>query len=77
MGIVASLLAAMVIRYFVKTDELSVLAIQLPDYRLPQMRQVLIVVYEKVKVFCFEAGKIILLISIILWFCRPVFFLER
>lgn len=68
LGIVMALLTAMVIRYFVKTDELSVLAMQLPDYRLPQMRQVLMVVYEKVKSFVFEAGKIILLISIILWF---------
>lgn len=68
LGIVMALLTALVIRYFVKSDELSVLAMQLPDYRLPQMRQVLMVVYEKVKSFVFEAGKIILLISVILWF---------
>jgi ferrous iron transport protein B len=68
LGIIMALLTAIVIRYFVKSDELSMLALQLPDYRLPQMRQVFMDVYEKVRTFVMEAGKIILLISMILWF---------
>jgi ferrous iron transport protein B len=68
LGIVMALITAMLLRYFFKTDELSLLALQLPDYRLPQMKQVLMVVYDKVSAFLFQAGKIILLISMILWF---------
>ncbi len=68
LGIVMALITALMLRYFFKSDELSILALQLPDYRLPQMKQVLIVVYDKVSAFLFQAGKIILLISMILWF---------
>jgi ferrous iron transport protein B len=68
LGIAAALITAMMLRYFVKSDELSLLALQLPDYRLPQLRPVLIVVYDKVRAFIFQAGKIILIISMILWF---------
>ncbi len=68
LGIIMALITAALLRYFVKSDELSVLALQLPDYRLPQMKQVLIVVYDKVRTFLFQAGKIILLISMFLWF---------
>jgi ferrous iron transport protein B len=40
----------------------------LPDYKNPRWGNVLINVLEKVKIFIFDAGKIILAISIILWF---------
>lgn len=41
---------------------------ELPVYRSPQWRTVGRVMFEKVKVFLFDAGKIIVAISIILWF---------
>jgi ferrous iron transport protein B len=41
---------------------------ELPVYRFPQMRNVFTMVFNKVKVFVIDAGKIILCISIILWF---------
>ncbi|HEX5624668.1 MAG TPA: ferrous iron transport protein B, partial [Saprospiraceae bacterium] len=68
LGIVMALITAVLIHVFVRSDEISLLALQLPDYRMPQLRPVLMVVYEKVKTFVVEAGKIILLISMILWF---------
>jgi ferrous iron transport protein B len=40
---------------------------ELPIYRMPQAKQVGMVIYDKVKVFLLEAGKIIIAISVILW----------
>lgn len=42
--------------------------IELPPYRLPQFRNVFFNVREKTLSFVTEAGKIILIISVILWF---------
>ena len=39
----------------------------MPNYKLPLLRNVLFTVIEKTKSFVFEAGKIILSISILLW----------
>ena len=40
---------------------------ELPDYKTPRLANVGFTVFEKVKVFVFDAGKIIVAISIILW----------
>jgi len=40
----------------------------LPDYRLPVFKNVFLNVWEKVKTFVLEAGKVILVISVVLWF---------
>lgn len=68
LGIVVALLTAAVIRFFVKSDDLSYLVLQLPDYRWPSLKNVLLVALDKVRSFVAEAGVIILLISIVLWF---------
>lgn len=67
LGIVAALFSAYVFHKILKTQERSFLTMQLPEYRRPQLRTVLIIVWEKVKIFTLEAGRIILVISIILW----------
>ena len=41
---------------------------ELPVYRSPQWRTVGLVILDKVKLFLLDAGKIILAISVILWF---------
>ena len=41
---------------------------EMPIYRTPQWQTVGTLVLEKVKIFLFDAGKIILAISIVLWF---------
>lgn len=68
LGILMALLTAAIIRYFVPSEDLSYLVLQLPDYRWPLARNVWMVVYEKVKSFVVQAGTIILLISMLLWF---------
>lgn len=68
LGIVAALLSAIVFKWILKTNERSFLMLELPEYRSPVLRNVGLSVWEKVKTFIVEAGKIIFVISIILWF---------
>ncbi|MDF2449158.1 MAG: feoB [Bacteroidota bacterium] len=68
LGFAAALLAAFVLKHLLKTNEKSYFIMELPVYRKPQLQTVSILVLSKVKVFLFDAGKIILAISIVLWF---------
>ena len=68
LGFAAALLAAVILKYVLKTKEKSYFIMELPVYRKPQFQTVIMLVYDKVKVFLFDAGKIILAISIVLWF---------
>lgn len=67
LGIVSALLVAWVIKQFFKKKELSVFLLEMPAYKTPRWGNVGIEVFEKVKIFVLDAGKIILAISIILW----------
>ena len=67
LGIISALLVAWIIKQFFKKKELSVFLLEMPAYKTPRWGNVGIEVFEKVKIFVFDAGKIILAISIILW----------
>ena len=67
LGIAAALSGAWVLKKVLRSDEPSFLLLELPEYRMPVWRNVFLTVFEKVKTFTFEAGKIILVISIVLW----------
>jgi ferrous iron transport protein B len=67
LGILAALISAWVFKLILKTREQSFLMLELPEYRLPVMRNVLLEVWEKVSTFIREAGQVILGISIVLW----------
>jgi ferrous iron transport protein B len=68
MGFVAALIAAYILKRVLKTEEKSYFIMELPVYRKPQWQTVALLVLDKVKVFLFDAGKIILAISVVLWF---------
>lgn len=68
MGFVVTLLTAYVLKRLVKIRETSFFIMEMPVYRWPQLKNISLLVYNKVKVFIQEAGKIILAISIVLWF---------
>ncbi|CAL2058613.1 ferrous iron transport protein B [Tenacibaculum sp. 190524A05c] len=68
LGFTAALVAAFVLHKVLKIKSKSLFVIEMPDYKLPSMKNVLLSVVEKTKSFVFDAGKIILSISIILWF---------
>lgn len=67
LGITAALLAAYVFKLILKSRDSSYLMLELPEYRLPVMRNVGLTVWQKVKTFTLEAGRIILVISMVLW----------
>lgn len=67
LGFLSALCIAAITKYILKTQESSFLILELPEYRMPRWRAVLITVYQKIWVFCRDAGKIIVFISIILW----------
>ena len=68
MSVVSALSAAFVFKKILKTNESTFLAIELPEYRLPHWKNVGLTVYEKIKSFVTEAGKVILIVSVVLWF---------
>jgi len=67
-GFIAAIAAAWVMKWILKAKEKSYFIMELPVYRSPQWRTVGHTIYDKVKMFLFDAGKIIVAISIILWF---------
>ncbi len=67
LGIVAALGAGWIFNKILKTEETSYLMLEMPVYRMPMVRNVLLNVYEKTKTFVIEAGKVIFVISIVLW----------
>jgi ferrous iron transport protein B len=67
LGIVAALGSAWVFKQFVKSSDPSWLVMQLPPYRLPVWRNVWQTIWEKTSAFVLEAGKVILVASIVLW----------
>jgi ferrous iron transport protein B len=67
LGVVSALLVAVVMNWLIKSKEKSFLLLELPSYKLPRLKYVFISVWEKVRIFVFDAGKVILAISIVLW----------
>lgn len=67
-GIVMAILAALVMKQFIKTEAPSPFIMELPDYKMPKWSGVFQNVFDRGKVFVTEAGKIIFSISIVLWF---------
>ncbi|MFK8301769.1 ferrous iron transport protein B [Capnocytophaga stomatis] len=69
LGFVAALLSAFVLDKLLKIKKgKSFFIAEMPNYKVPLWQNVAITVYEKTKSFVLGAGKIILAISVILWF---------
>lgn len=67
LGIVAALLAAFVLKRTLLTGESRPLVIELPNYRLPSVRDALLRTVDQAWQFVQNAGTTILVISIVLW----------
>lgn len=67
LGIVMAMLVAYVARWFINIKEKSFFILELPMYRSPRWNNIFITMLEKAKIFVFEAGKVIMVISLILW----------
>ena len=68
LGFGMALFSAFVLNKILNLKSKSYFVVEMPNYKLPLLKNVAINVIEKTKSFVFGAGKIILAISIILWF---------
>ncbi len=68
LGIIGALVSAYVFKIILKSNQPSSLLLELPVYKRPVWSNVWITAKEKVWAFITEAGKIIIFISILLWF---------
>jgi ferrous iron transport protein B len=68
LGFTASILSAILLHKVLKVKSRSMFVIEMPNYKLPSVKNVFYEVVEKTKAFIFGAGKIILALSIVLWF---------
>ncbi len=68
MGFGAAILSAVILNKILKIKSKSFFVVEMPNYKLPLLKNVGYTVLEKTKSFVFGAGKIILAISIVLWF---------
>ena len=67
LGVVVAVLTALILKYTLKAKDKSYFIMELPRYRRPKWKNVWLSVFGQSRTFVFEAGKIILGISIILW----------
>lgn len=67
-GFGTAILAAYILNIILKVKGKTFFVVEMPNYKLPMFKNVAINVIEKTKAFVFGAGKIILAISVILWF---------
>lgn len=68
LGFGMALFSAMVLDKILKIKSRSLFMVEMPTYRMPLIKNVGYTVLEKTKSFVFGAGKIILALSIVLWF---------
>ncbi|WP_298237076.1 ferrous iron transport protein B [uncultured Algibacter sp.] len=67
-GFGTAVFSAYLLNKILKIKSKSFFVVEMPNYKLPLFKNVALTVIEKTKSFVFGAGKIILAISIILWF---------
>ena len=67
LGFAVAIAAAFTLDKYLKVKGKSFFVVEMPNYKLPLVKNVVLTVLEKTKAFVFGAGKIILSISIILW----------
>lgn len=68
LGVVMALIVSYVMKWVIKIQEKSFFILELPIYRAPRWANVGITMVEKAKIFVTDAGKIIMIISVLLWF---------
>lgn len=67
LGTFMALAAAYVMKWFIRSKEKSYFILELPLYRGPRWKNIFHTMVEKAKIFVVDAGKVIMVISLILW----------
>ncbi|MEW6773947.1 MAG: ferrous iron transport protein B [Bacteroidota bacterium] len=68
LGMIMALIYAFLFHRFIQPQKKNFFFIELPSYKIPYWKNLIFIVWNKVKVFVGDAGKIILAVSIILWY---------
>ena len=66
-GLLVAIASAWVLKMLIKSKERSFFILELPTYRSPRWKNIALTMLEKAKIFVFDAGKIIMIISLVLW----------
>jgi len=67
LGLFTGLLVSYIFNMFITIKEKTFFILELPLYRPPRIKNIIQTMLQKAKVFVFDAGKIIIIISLILW----------
>lgn len=67
LGTVMAMIVSYVAKWFIKLKEKSFFILELPIYRAPRWNNVVVTMINKAKIFVVDAGKVIMVISLILW----------
>jgi ferrous iron transport protein B len=67
LGVITALAVSYIAKWFIHINEKSFFILELPVYRSPRWKNIFLNMIEKAKIFVFEAGKVIMIISLILW----------
>lgn len=66
-GFLMALVVSYVAKWFIRINEKSFFILELPTYRSPRWKNVFQTMWSKAKIFVVDAGKVIMVISLILW----------
>ncbi len=66
-GTAMALMVAWIMKWFITSTEKSFFILELPVYRSPRWKNMFYTMFEKAKIFIFQAGKVIMIISLFLW----------
>lgn len=67
LGFISAFIVAWVMKKIIKSGQKGYFIMELPVYQWPRWKNVGITMLQKVKAFAFQAGKVIIAVSIILW----------
>ena len=67
LSLVSAVIVALAMKLIIKGRERGYFIMELPVYRMPRWSNVLHTMYDRSKTFVFEAGKVIIAVSVILW----------
>ncbi|HEX6332597.1 MAG TPA: ferrous iron transport protein B, partial [Flavisolibacter sp.] len=67
LGLFMGLFVAMIAKWFIRIKERSFFILELPTYRSPRLKNISQAMINKARIFVFDAGKVIMVISLVLW----------
>lgn len=67
LGTVMALIVSYVMKWFIRIKEKSFFILELPAYRSPRWKNIGVTMVQKAKIFVTDAGRVIIVISLILW----------